>query len=315
MRTDCTYYCADVLSVDLMKKNTHLCTFSQKRHITATPLQADYQYNYSGSTLCSFNGKEKDWESGFHYYGARYYWSEVFTGWLSVDPMTDKYPSISPYSYCAWNPVKLIDPDGRDWYDVDESGHITKNEELSKKYKDNDVLYSTSTGERSKLFDKGTITSISNNNLNGKSGQIVCFGEGSTRDDHLSIFEFCANNTDVEFSLIQFEGGPSNTFMTTSHDLMSDDGKSSDDYGSEVTKAKDNPKSLVSHIHNHWANGMFGYGAQGDDFTFKEKVIELRGDMGEKPIFGIYKCGGDRKTRGYLNYDGEKIDPKTMKKL
>ena len=26
-----------------------------------------------------FNGKEKDYESGFHYYGARYYWSEVMT--------------------------------------------------------------------------------------------------------------------------------------------------------------------------------------------------------------------------------------------
>ena len=36
------------------------------------------------------------------------------TMWLSVDPMADKYPSISPYAYCAWNPVKLVDPDGRD---------------------------------------------------------------------------------------------------------------------------------------------------------------------------------------------------------
>ncbi len=59
-----------------------------------------------------FNGKEKDYESGFHYYGARYYWSELLTGWLSVDPMMDKYPSISPYAYCAWNPIKLVDVDG-----------------------------------------------------------------------------------------------------------------------------------------------------------------------------------------------------------
>ena len=62
----------------------------------------------------TFNGKEKDYESGFHYYGARYYWSEVLTGWLSVDPMMDKYPGISPYNYCMWNPIKLVDPDGRD---------------------------------------------------------------------------------------------------------------------------------------------------------------------------------------------------------
>ena len=39
---------------------------------------------------------------------------ELMTMWLSVDPMADKYPSISPYAYCAWNPVKLVDPDGRE---------------------------------------------------------------------------------------------------------------------------------------------------------------------------------------------------------
>ena len=34
--------------------------------------------------------------------------------WLSVDPLADKYPGISPYAYCNWNPVKNIDLDGRD---------------------------------------------------------------------------------------------------------------------------------------------------------------------------------------------------------
>ena len=61
------------------------------------------------------NGKEKDYESGFHYYGARYYWSELLTGWLSVDPMADKYPSMGPYNYCAWNPIRFTDPDGREF--------------------------------------------------------------------------------------------------------------------------------------------------------------------------------------------------------
>ncbi len=34
--------------------------------------------------------------------------------WLSVDPMADKYPGVSPYVYCGNNPVRLVDPDGRD---------------------------------------------------------------------------------------------------------------------------------------------------------------------------------------------------------
>ena len=58
-----------------------------------------------------FSGKEKDAETGYHYFGARYYNSDLSL-WLSVDPMSDKYPSLSPYNYCAWNPMKLVDPDG-----------------------------------------------------------------------------------------------------------------------------------------------------------------------------------------------------------
>ena len=30
-----------------------------------------------------------------------------------MDPLADKYPYISPYAYCGWNPVKYVDPDGR----------------------------------------------------------------------------------------------------------------------------------------------------------------------------------------------------------
>ena len=62
----------------------------------------------------SFNAKEKDYESGFHYYGSRYYSSELSI-WNSTDPMADKYPSLTPYNYCANNPVKLIDPNGEEF--------------------------------------------------------------------------------------------------------------------------------------------------------------------------------------------------------
>lgn len=46
------------------------------------------------------------------YFGARYLDHDLMTSWLSVDPMMDKYPSISHYAYCAWNSVKLVDPNG-----------------------------------------------------------------------------------------------------------------------------------------------------------------------------------------------------------
>ena len=59
-----------------------------------------------------FTGKERDEETGYGYFGARYMDHELTAMWLSVDPMADKYPSISPYAYCAWNPIKLVDQSG-----------------------------------------------------------------------------------------------------------------------------------------------------------------------------------------------------------
>lgn len=89
---------------------TSLCQIVQTIHGPTPQNNAD-----SWPFPCSnFNGKEKDHETGFHYYGARYYWSELLTGWLSVDLMMDKYPGISPYAYCTWNPIIMIDPDGND---------------------------------------------------------------------------------------------------------------------------------------------------------------------------------------------------------
>ncbi len=63
----------------------------------------------------TFSAKERDPETGLSYFGARYYNSDLNI-WLSVDPMSDKYPSLSPYVYCANNPVRLVDPNGEEVY-------------------------------------------------------------------------------------------------------------------------------------------------------------------------------------------------------
>ena len=79
---------------------------------------AGYQERYT------FTAKERDRETGYGYFGARYMDHELTTMWLSVDPMSDKYPCISPYAYCVWNPVKLIDPDGREFDPATEEKYI-----------------------------------------------------------------------------------------------------------------------------------------------------------------------------------------------
>ena len=60
--------------------------------------------------LEGWNAKELDEENGMYYYSARYYAPPTF---ISRDPMFEKYPSISSYTYCANNPMKFVDPTGK----------------------------------------------------------------------------------------------------------------------------------------------------------------------------------------------------------
>ena len=86
------------------------------QHLHYLPWGEDYVNQrisgYDGARY-TFSAKEKDPETGLSYFGSRYYSSDLSV-WLSVDPMAAKYPSLSPYTYCADNPVKLVDPDGEE---------------------------------------------------------------------------------------------------------------------------------------------------------------------------------------------------------
>ena len=67
------------------------------------------------TNLYGFSGKEElntTLSVPYLDFGARIY--DPFTAsWLSPDPLAADYPGISPYAYCAGDPVNLVDPNGR----------------------------------------------------------------------------------------------------------------------------------------------------------------------------------------------------------
>jgi RHS repeat-associated protein len=71
----------------------------------------------TGNTVQRFryNGKELDRTHGIDWYdyGARHMTPDAgrFT---TIDPMAEKYYSISPYAYCANNPINSYDADGKE---------------------------------------------------------------------------------------------------------------------------------------------------------------------------------------------------------
>lgn len=62
-----------------------------------------------------YTGKERDEESGFYYHGARYY-APWLGKWTACDPK-GLDAGINAFVYVINNPVRLFDPNGKDWRD------------------------------------------------------------------------------------------------------------------------------------------------------------------------------------------------------
>ena len=78
-----------------------------------------------GKQPYKFNGKELDPMHGLNWYdySARHKDDFRFT---TMDPLAEKYPWISPYAYCANNPVNRVDRDGREWKTTQDEEYARK---------------------------------------------------------------------------------------------------------------------------------------------------------------------------------------------
>ncbi|MBD8388704.1 RHS repeat domain-containing protein [Dysgonomonas sp. BGC7] len=88
-------------------------TVVQKNHYY--PFGMEFAENSGDSDQpYKYNGKELDKMHGLNMYdySARYY-EPAIGRFITVDPLAEKYYSISPYAYVANNPIKFVDTDGR----------------------------------------------------------------------------------------------------------------------------------------------------------------------------------------------------------
>ncbi|MDR1876286.1 MAG: RHS repeat-associated core domain-containing protein [Flavobacteriaceae bacterium] len=165
--TDLYFYHPDHLG-STSYVTTRLGKVSQ--HVEYIPFGEILLEEHNGKDVMSykFNAKELDEETSLYYYGARYFDSKVSV-WISVDPLAEMHPHISSYAYCANNPIKYIDPDGRDWVEG-VNGDITWRDDVTKdNYQTEGVLkegeiYRGTTYAREKEWNnnryKGTVVEI-----------------------------------------------------------------------------------------------------------------------------------------------------------
>ena len=126
---------------------------------------------------------------------ARYYNSDLSI-WLSVDPMVDKYPNLSPYTYCADNPVMIIDPDGRDTIFVDKkTGKTNIYNRVG-----NDVLVC---GKRTVTLSRKGIYEDAVSKGKAQGHEDVTLLVGMSSSDARKTFKFMADNTGVEWGYME----------------------------------------------------------------------------------------------------------------
>jgi RHS repeat-associated protein len=162
------------------------------------------------STPYKFNAKELDEETGLYYYGARYYDPRTSV-WISVDPLAEKKPWMSPYVYCSGNPVNRIDPDGRDDYRMDRDGNMTFVKQTDA---ENHTIYATNSkggvdNKNSVQVSKDVLSSkitesvkTRDSNGNPSSAQVevfTAFGDKQSTE----FFEFASKNSDVEWTQVK----------------------------------------------------------------------------------------------------------------
>jgi RHS repeat-associated protein len=84
-------------------------------------VENDRKYDQiNGVYRYGFNGKENDKaiSEGAQDYGMRIY-DERIVRFLSVDPITKKYPELTPYQFASNRPIDGIDRDGLEWNPAD----------------------------------------------------------------------------------------------------------------------------------------------------------------------------------------------------
>ncbi len=118
---------------------------------------------------------------------------------MTPDPLSEKYYGVSPYAYCAGNPVNLVDDDGRDIWGLKVSGEIINIEsnddihEIRVLDQDGKMTEKSFSMEDDSVFDS----------IKGTTGKASYVGEVKESSELLSLFFFLSDNSSVEWALHQ----------------------------------------------------------------------------------------------------------------
>ena len=270
----------------------------------AAPFAALYPLHPKPYTLktFTFSAKERDTETGLSYYGSRYYSSDLSI-WLSIDPQAAKYPDLSPFTYCANNPVKLVDPNGEEIWIVGDDGN---------KYKYHNGIFYTKDGN---VYtpESGSFLSTTGDAINKLkettigSKLIGCFEESDDKD---VIIKSSSESTCDELTLNASGEFVSQTIFWNSEgtNLQTTNGvekNSTTDLGHEFSHVYDNAKNIKG------LNDLYIGGGTRSEWraVYKENLMRKELGLSYRLGYTFVNCNNKQYTVPMLNRKGEPYMP------
>ena len=166
---------------------------------------------------------------------------------FSVD-LTYGYHPISPYAYCAGNPIKYVDPDGQDVWEINQNGEIVNR--IKDKTQDAFQIVD-SKGQKmegqSITFEYGTITGVNRPKVK------VIQEDGSISKERLTMFH--VKGDDNATQLFEFMANPGVTTTV--------------EWSHVKTGTETSQKNIVGNMHQKGATGVGAYVMQ-TGYTIRE---------------------------------------------
>jgi RHS repeat-associated protein len=250
-----------------------------------------------------FGDKELDRSNGLDFYD--FVWRQydpTLMRFTTPDPLAEKYYAISPYVYCANNPVRYVDPTGMDIWEINNTGEIIKRvkdktqDAFFMVAKDAEGSYQrtfTTDAEGNKNYNSisfkyGTVESQRTTSLNSTDSYDTYKVRGDVNGTQM--FEFMSQNTTVEWSQAKagIEGDRGLNFITTSHDKTKESGMTNLINGQLVygyTMREFNHSHPKDGEYNYIPSGIPGLTGNHGDVPWSRQVSKIFGNQVNYKIY------------------------------